>query len=171
MYSALKPSLEQIAVSLREVLEIGNGKVLKKDDFHFLVSKIQEVFTYITIKFVNYDIDPILELKDREKFIIILSEKKGLKDKFDDLLRVFTYAIIFDKKTLNEYELEKYQFNYGQIYNDENASYLMLAFILPKDVFLHEMVKYSYADRVEIFKMEEEVSKYVYKRGQDLEIW
>lgn len=171
MYSALKPSLEEISISLREVLGIESDKVIKEEDFNFLISRIQEVFPNITIEFVKYDIDPILELKDKEKFIITLSEKKGIKDIFDDLLRLFTYAIIFDKKTLNEYELAKYQFNYGKIYNDENASYLMLAFILPKEVFLHEMVKYSYADRVKIFEMEAEVSRYVYKRGQDLELW
>lgn len=170
----LKLQLEDIANSLRQLLNIDENKIINEENFDELISIIQETFSNVTIEFCKGYATPLLYLKNGKFFTIIIDPEQSKKDKLDDLVRLFTYAILFDKNTLNSYDLQEYLFKYGKIYNDDCASYLMLAFILPQKLFLHEITKYSCGfggGRVDIEKMEQKVSRYVYKRGHDLEIW
>jgi len=163
--------LEEIAVSLREILEFTIDKVFEKDDIYVVIDKIVEHFENIKIKSI-FDYW-LLELRNNQIFNIYF----GLNEKADEqlymLISFFAYTILFDKKTLNEYEKKQKLITVADVLKDKDAQYLALAFIMPEKLFYESFIKHSKNDgSVDIFEMEKELkNKYVYRRGLDLGYW
>lgn len=86
---------------------------------------------------------------------------------------MLSFIILFDKKTLNTYEIEHSEFRFPRLKMDYDVEYLKLAFMMPRKAFLKELIKYSSGDgsTVNMFKMQDEVNKFCYKRGIDLNLW
>lgn len=165
-------SLEEIAKELRKVLEFDSEVILNPNHFKELSQKIQRDEHYKIIEDVAHDGDSymILDKDDYFSFYIF----GGKIDNFYDLIEMYTYAIILDKKKLTLRELKHKVFTFPRPYYESRESeYLMRAFMIPAQTFKSMIVKYeSSPGRCSVEKMQNELNnKYCYKRGQDLHFW
>ena len=161
--------LEEFASNLRKILQIDQNVILNPKNFDELLSKIQQ---YDDFKIVQDQGGPTLVLDKGKEFTIFI--EGNVDTKFYDLVRLFTFATLLDKSALNQYELNHSEFNFPRFSaNQKSEDYLMLAFMMPRDAFVKELVKYEHADgaRVRMFDMQSEVNRYCYKRGIDLGLW
>lgn len=163
--------LEGIAVELRKVLEIDDGRILNPSDFNEVSLKIQRDEHYKVVDCLR-DGETYMTLKDKDYFTFYLFGRK--KDNFYDLIEMYAYSIILDKQSLTPRELKHKVFYFPRPYNDSKESkYLMRAFMIPAQTFKSTVIKYeSSPGRCDIARMQNELdNKYCYKRGQDLRFW
>lgn len=172
MNSSVALALENFSIKIREWLEIENKKIINIDNLEELILKINSTFSFIKIE-EGYDM--LLELLNNgENYIINYDKQSTLEDKFEFIIKAFCYSLLFDKKTLNYYELQNgYHVPICKIYCDENTNYLAKAITIPRDRFLSELVKFSTNDGVvNIESMQKTLNnKNMYSRGRDLKIW
>ena len=169
---AVAYSLEEIAVELRRVLELDSEVILNPNNFNELSQKIQRDEHYKIIEDVAHDGDSYMVLDEDKYFTFYLFG--GKIDNFYDLIEMYTYAIILDRKSLTSRELKHKVFAFPRPYHDSRESeYLMRAFMIPAQAFKSKIVKYeSSPGRCSVEKMQNELNnKYCYKRGQDLHFW
>lgn len=169
--AGLAHCLEDIAVELRKVLEIDDGRILNPSDFKEVSSKIQRDERYKIVDSLLGG-EAYMTLEDEEHFTFYLFGRK--KDNFYDLIEMYAYSIILDKKSLTPNELKHKVFGFPRSYNDSKESkYLMRAFMLPAQTFKSTVIKYeSSPGKCDVERMQNELdNKYCYKRGQDLHFW
>lgn len=165
-----KPALEETAAELREILEINSDAILNPSYFAELCEKLKTYFGYFDIKVNQYDTGLLLE---NEKFFTIYLCGNDEK-KFYDLVQMFTFAILLDKKSLTSYELQRKMFEFPRLSdNGGDDEYLMRAFMMPQKAFVSAVTQYSPGDggSIMMYKMQKEVNKYCYQRGRDLQMW
>lgn len=161
--------LEKLANDLRNILGIKKDIILNPKHLNELLSKLEQ---YDDFKIVQDQGGPTIVLDKGKEFTIFI--EGGVETKFYDLVKLFTFAVILDKASLNEYELQHSVFNFPRFSANQKAEdYLMLAFMMPRDAFLKELVKYEFAggSGVRMFDMQSKVNRYCYKRGIDLGLW
>lgn len=165
-----KLRLEDIAKTLREMLNIDSETILNQTHFKELTQKIEEHFK--NYKIIIGEVGPLLILDNENFFTIYVCGNE--ETQFYDLVKLFTFSILLDKKSLNHYELQHSVYHFPRFSTNHGADdYLMLAFMMPRKAFLSATVKYSSGDgsSINMFKMQSEVNKYSYKRGIDLQMW
>ena len=165
--------LEKTAAELRNILEIDSKTILNPSHLEELSKKIEEHLEGFNI-ISNSDLEgtPYLLLENENSFTIHIYGRN--QSRFFDLVEQLTFAITLDKKSLNQYELQHSEFSFPRISSGNKAAqYLMLAFMMPPNAFYSAMVPYTSGDgsSIDIFKMQEEVNKYCYQRGRDLQLW
>lgn len=160
--------LEEKATELRNKLEIEPKIILNQNYLDYLSKKIEEHFEYIKIS--SDDDESFLSLENGKFFNIHICG--GAEKRFYSLVEQFSFAVLLDKRTLNNYQLQYSEFSFpGMTETHNNAEYLMLAFMMPVRAFNSALVKYSSADgsSIDMFKMQEEVNKYCYRRLKTLQ--
>ncbi len=165
-----KLALEDMATTLREMLNIDSETILNQTHLKELSKKMEEYFE--CYKIITGEEGPLLIL-DNEKFftIYICGDEET---QFYDLVRLFTFSVLLDKKSLNQYELQHSVYEFPRFSTNHGADdYLMLAFMMPRNIFISAITKYSSGDgsSIDMFKMQSEVNKHCNKRGIDLQLW
>lgn len=158
--------LEEMATTLREILEIDPEIILNPSHLEELSKKIEANLE--GFKIVSTQGEPWLLLENEKNFTIHIVGNE--ESRFYDLVEQLAFAIMLDKKSLNYQQLQKSVIRFTET---KESNYLMLAFMMPKKAFYSAMTQYSSADgsTIRMFDMQKEVNKYCYKRGKDLQIW
>lgn len=163
-------ALEDMATTLREILNIDSEIILNQTHLKELSQKIEEHFE--GYKIITGEDGPLLILDNENFFTIYICGNK--ETQFYDLVRLFTFSILLDKKSLTQYELQHSTYKFPRFSTNHGADdYLMLAFMMPIKAFVSATTEYSSGDgsSIDMFKMQSEVNKYCYKRGIDLQMW
>ena len=161
--------LEDVAIELRKALKIDIDLNINPKYLDELCQKIQNNIS--NIKIIKNEDGPKVTLKDGENWTIYICGNE--EEKFYNLCEMLSFIILFDKKSLNGYELENSEFRFPRSKMNYDMEYLNLAFMMPRKAFLRELIKYSSGDgsSVKMSKMQEEVNKYCYKRGVYSDLW
>ena len=163
--------LEEMAIHLREKLEIDSGIILNPSHLNELSEKIQKHFKFFSI----VQTKGLSKLISNNQKYFIMNIFGDEESRFYDLVEQFTFAIALDKSLLTYGQLHHSEFMFPRIWSvwQDKAHYLMLAFMMPQKAFCSEMSKYLCEDgqAIRIYNMQENVNKYCYRRGLDLKLW
>lgn len=164
--------LDDVATEIRKILEV-------PEDFIVNYNFLEELIKRITQKFESFKIEADYGMSftlKNGKDIFITYDKNEMKkgEVFEYVTRSFLYGILLDKKELNYYQLQEYSVSDYTILNDEYVDCLFKAFLLPREQFYKEMIKYTNGDgsRCDVEAMSKKLeNKHVVSRGRDLGLW
>lgn len=163
--------LEEMAIYLREKLEINPEIILNPSHLNELSQKIQEHFKNFTIVYTS-GLSKLI-LNNQKYFIMNIYGDE--ENRFYDLVEQFTFALLLDKKSLSYEQLHHSEYMFPRSWSacQNRAHYFMLAFMMPQKAFYSTMSKYLCEDglTIRMYKMQENVNKYCYRRGIDLQMW
>lgn len=149
--SVIRHFLEELSVELRKAMFLEDNRILIPSDFEELFQKIQsdehfEIYEHFEIENIGSDYKEIAYMSlDEEIFTFHLS---GVSErKFYNLIEMFTYSFILNRKKLTPYELKHSDFEFPRwLYNDNIAKeneYLMRAFMMPEKAMQSLVMKYG----------------------------
>lgn len=170
---ALIVKLESISNDIREILEIPSDKIINSDYLETLIKKIHENFENYKIE-KGYDMQ--FTLKDGDKITITYDMDKNTDDQiFEFVIRAFCYGILMNKEKLNKHQLHSYSIKESVILNDKYAVCLSRMLMMPKNLYMKEMVNFSTNDgSVDTKGMQRKLKikdSDIISRGIDLNIW
>lgn len=164
--------LDEVATKLRDILEIPEEFIVNYDYLYEFINNVNKKFDTYKIE-LGHNMEFVL--KDGKYITVIYENNIHKKEEiFEFVTRAFLYGFLLDKKTLNSYQLEEYYVGEEIILNDEYVDCLFKSFLLPRNQFYKELVKYSSGDgsSCNIDAMAKKLkNKHVYSRGHDLRVW
>lgn len=164
-------ALENISRLVREGLQIPVNKIVNYPYLKELVLKINENCDNLKVIQDRYT---CFELRDDNNMIIKYDSWLDEKEQFEFVIRSLCYALLLDDCKINKSQLRNSSLNPCVILDDNESEILSRMIMLPKKLYIEELVNFSTDGSVDVVAMQKKLKiKYedIIERGRYLPIW